>query len=95
MMEAADKGRLNDSAQVGRMHRSRFRGVLVQGEVRPDAVVVRNFRILNTVRHLLNQPIVPDRVEVGGQIKSIPGVLPSRIAVVTRATASCAFRFGP
>jgi hypothetical protein len=40
MMEAADKGRLNDSAQVGTVHRSRFRGVLVQGEVRPDVVVV-------------------------------------------------------
>ena len=38
MMEAADKGCLNDSAQVGTVHRSRFRGVLVQGEVRPDAV---------------------------------------------------------
>jgi hypothetical protein len=40
MMEAADKGRLKDSAQVGTVHRSRFRGVLVQGEVRPDVVVV-------------------------------------------------------
>jgi hypothetical protein len=40
MMEAADKGRLNDSAQVRTVYRSRFRGVLVQGEVRPDAVVV-------------------------------------------------------
>jgi len=30
---------------------------------------VQDLRILNPVRHLLNQPIVPDRVEVGGQIK--------------------------
>ena len=40
MMEAADQGRLDDPAQVGTLHRSRLRGVLVQGEMGPDAVVV-------------------------------------------------------
>jgi len=40
MMEAADQERLDDPAQVGTLHRSRLRGVLVQGEMGPDAVVV-------------------------------------------------------
>jgi hypothetical protein len=44
MMEAADQGRLDDPAQVGTLHRSRLRGVLVQGEVVPDAVVVGKAR---------------------------------------------------
>ncbi len=45
VMEAADQGRLDDPAPGRALHRSRFRGVLVEGQVSPSTVVVGEIRV--------------------------------------------------
>jgi hypothetical protein len=41
----ADQGRLDDPAAGGALHGSRFRGILVEGQVSPGAVVVARIRV--------------------------------------------------
>ena len=45
MMEAADHGRRDDLAPVGRLHPSGFRGVLVEGQMSPGRVVIGEIRV--------------------------------------------------
>ena len=45
MMETADHGCLDDPTPVGTLHRSRLRGVLVEGQVSPGPVIVGEIRV--------------------------------------------------
>jgi hypothetical protein len=42
MLEAADFSNGNDKSEFGWLHRSRFRGVFSQREVRPAVVIIRD-----------------------------------------------------
>ena len=53
MMESADHGDLNDLPMIGRLHRSRFRGVLVQRQVCPATVIIRKNISKETAQVLL------------------------------------------
>jgi hypothetical protein len=53
----------------GRGHHPALRNPALSGCLQHHLEQVQDLRILNPMRHLLNQQIVPDRVEVGGQIQ--------------------------
>jgi len=54
MMETADHGCLDDPTPVGTLHRSRLRGVRVEGQVSPGPVIVGEIR----VRHATQMGVV-------------------------------------
>ena len=53
MMESADHGDLDDLPMIGLLHRSRFRGVLLQRQVCPATVIIRKIISKETAQVLL------------------------------------------
>src|SRR5215831_12868876 len=55
---------------------------------------MQNVRVINPLRHFRQQPVVPDIVKVGSQVKVEDARLLMEIASATRLIASCAVRLG-